>query len=466
MKQDILVVDDESDIRRLISDILTDEGYNILQAANGDQAISVIHSECPPHLVLLDVWLNDSTYDGLQLLDIILKRFPDIPIIMISGHSTIETAVAALKRGAVDFIEKPFKTDRLLISIERNLENYRLKRENAELNQRLITQDEIYGESQIAQRLKLLISKVAPTNSRILISGGHGTGKEVVARAIHKQSRRSSNPFILYNCSLKNKENIEKELFGETTETTRVSGALEKANKGTLFLDEVSALPLNIQRKLASALQEQKFSPVNSDQKINFDARVICSSAFDLKRLIEQGKFLEDLYIRISLVSIRVPYLRERRDDIIPMFDFFMKNLCKLYTKNMKSLFPDAATALESYHWPGNVRQLKNMVEWLIIMDKQSTTDPQHITLKDLPPEISGASPIQVNLFKGLDIMSLPLRDARELFERHYLTSQISRFSGNISQTANFVGMERSALHRKLKTLQLGDESKKVDPVL
>jgi two-component system nitrogen regulation response regulator NtrX len=467
MKYDILVVDDESDIRRLITDILSDEGYNVTQAATGEQTIEIIHSTCPPHLILLDVWLNDQKYDGLQLLDIILKRFPDIPVIMISGHSTIETAVSALNKGAVDFLEKPFKTDRLLLSIERNLENYRLKRENAALKERLLNQDEIFGESQISQRLKLLVSKVAPTNSRLLISGGHGVGKEVVARAVHKQSRRTASPFIIYNCSLKRKEDIERDLFGcEEDPDNRHQGLLEKANKGTLFLDEISALPLPIQKRLATVLQEQRFSPLNSTRKINFDARILSSSAFDLRRLIENGKFLEDLFIRINLVPIRVPFLRERREEIIPMFEFFMSDISKLYGKAPKRLSAEAITALESYHWPGNVRQLKNLVEWLIIMDRHNSAESHtHITLKDLPPEISGSSPIQVNWMKGLDIMSLPLREARELFERHYLTSQISRFSGNISQTANFVGMERSALHRKLKTLQLNEDSKDTEVI-
>lgn len=467
MKHDILVVDDESDIRRLIGDILSDEGYNVTQAATGEQTIDIIHSTCPPHLILLDVWLNDQKYDGLQLLEIILKRFPDIPVIMISGHSTIETAVAALNKGAVDFLEKPFKTDRLLLSVEKNLENYRLKRENRALKERLLKQDEIFGESQISQRLKLLISKVAPTNSRLLISGGNGVGKEVVARAIHKQSRREAGPFITYNCALRRKEDIERDLFGcEEDSESRHQGALEKANKGTLFLDEISALPLPIQKRLANALQEQKFSPLGSTRKINFDARILSASAFDLKRLIESGKFLEDLFIRINLVSIRVPFLRERREEIIPMFEFFMRDLCQIYGKSPKKLSPEAISALEAYHWPGNVRQLKNIVEWLIIMDRHNTPEsPTHITLKDLPPEISGSSPIQTNWVKGLDIMSLPLREARELFERHYLTSQISRFSGNISQTATFVGMERSALHRKLKSLQLNDDAKNTEVI-
>jgi len=461
MKQDILVVDDESDIRRLVADILTDEGYNVNQAATGEQTIEMIHSACPPHLILLDVWLNDQKYDGLQLLDIVLKRFPDIPVIMISGHSTVETAVAALSKGAVDFLEKPFKTDRLLLAIERNLENYRLKLENATLKQRLLNQDEIFGDSPISLRLKLLVSKVAPTNSRILISGGHGVGKEVVARAIHKQSRRLSGPFISYNCSTKRKEDIERDLFGCEDEDNRHQGLLEKANKGTLFLDEISSLPLPLQKRLSTVLQEQKFSPLNSARKINFDARILSASAFDLRRLIEHGKFLEDLFIRINLIPIRVPFLRERREEIIPMFEFFMRDLCQIYGKAPKKLSPETITALESYHWPGNIRQLKNIVEWLIIMERHNTSESHtHILLKDLPPEISGSSPIQVNWIKGLDIMSLPLREARELFERHYLTSQISRFSGNISQTANFVGMERSALHRKLKSLQLTNDSK------
>lgn len=466
MKQDILVVDDESDIRRLIADILTDEGYNVNQAASGEQTIDIINSACPPHLILLDVWLNDHKYDGLQLLELILKRFPDIPVIMISGHSTIETAVAALSKGAVDFLEKPFKTDRLLIAVERNLENYQLKRENAALKERLLIHDEIFGESQITQRLKLLVSKVAPTNSRVLISGGHGVGKEVVARAIHKQSRRANGPFISYNCATNRKEDIERDLFGSEDGTSRYQGLLEKANKGTLFLDEISALPILIQKRLANVLQEQRFSPLNSSRKINFDARILTASAFDLKRLIEHGKFLEDLFIRINLVSIRVPFLRERREEIVKMFEFFMKDLCQIYGKAPKKLVLETISALENYHWPGNVRQLKNLVEWLIIMERHNTPEsPTYITLKDLPPEISGATPIQVNWMKGLDIMSLPLREARELFERHYLSSQINRFSGNISQTASFVGMERSALHRKLKSLQLTDNNKNAEVI-
>ena len=464
MKQDILIVDDEADIRRLVADILTDEGYSVNQAATGEQTIEIIHSTCPPHLVLLDVWLNDQKYDGLQLLDIILKRLPDIPVIMISGHSTIETAVSALNRGAVDFLEKPFKTDRLLLSVTRNLENYRLKRENAALKERLINHDEIFGDSQISQRLKLLVSKVAPTNSRVLISGGYGVGKEVVARSLHKQSRRTSGAFVSYNCALKRKEDIECDLFGSEDGDTRHQGLLEKANKGTLFLDEISAMPLSVQKRLANVLQEQKFSPLNSTRKINFDARILSASAFDLKRLIDHGKFLEDLFIRINLISIRVPFLRERREEIIPMFDFFMRDVCQIYGKTPKKLSAEAISALENYHWPGNVRQLKNLVEWLVIMERHNAVESHsHISLKDLPPEISGASPIQVNWMKGLDVMSLPLREARELFERHYLTSQIGRFSGNISQTANFVGMERSALHRKLKSLQLNDDSKNTE---
>ncbi|MDP3935410.1 MAG: sigma-54 dependent transcriptional regulator, partial [Alphaproteobacteria bacterium] len=386
--------------------------------------------------------------------------------IMISGHSTIETAVSALNRGAVDFLEKPFKTDRLLLSVERNLENYRLKRENASLKERLLNHDEIFGESQISQRLKLLVSKVAPTNSRVLISGGYGVGKEVVARSLHKQSKRTSGPFISYNCALKRKEDIECDLFGSEAGETRHQGLLEKANKGTLFLDEISAMPLPIQKRLANVLQEQRFSPLNSTRKINFDARILSASAFDLTRLIEHGKFLEDLFIRLKLVSIRVPFLRERREEIIPMFDFFMRDVCQIYGKAPKKLSQEAISALESYHWPGNVRQLKNVVEWLVIMERHNAVESHsHISLKDLPPEISGSSPIQVNWMKGLDVMSLPLREARELFERHYLTSQIGRFSGNISQTANFVGMERSALHRKLKSLQLNDDSNNTEAI-
>ncbi len=461
MKVDILVVDDESDIRRLISEILTDEGFSVTQASNAEQTIKTIHSSCPPQLVLLDVWLNDSQYDGIQLLEMILERFPNIPVIMISGHSTIETAVAALKKGAVDFIEKPFKVDQLLVSVKRSIENYRLKQENESLKSRMITQDEIFGKSQISERLKLLVSKVAPTNSRVLVAGGHGVGKEVVARAIHKQSRRSSGAFISYNCDQPSGTRAEENLLGSEIDGFRHPGLIEKSHKGTLFLDEISALDIHVQKRLANILQEQKFSPLHSTRKIQFDTRIIASSAFDLKKLVEKGKFLNDLLVRINLISIRVPFLRERREEIIPMFNFFMNSLCQIHCKKTLLLSKNAISALENYHWPGNVRQLKNIVEWLIIMDTSNKPTSGMISLKNLPPEISGSSPIQVNGLQDNDILSLPLRDAREQFEKHYLSSQINRFSGNISQTAHFVGMERSALHRKLKTLHINDDTKR-----
>lgn len=459
MKVEILVVDDESDIRRLVSDVLVDEGYSVVQAATPEQVLNIIDSNCPPQLVLLDVWLNDPQYDGIRLLEIMQDRIPETPVIMISGHSTIETAVAALKKGAVDFIEKPFKLDRLLVAVERSLENYRLKRENATLRSQMLNQDEVFGTSQISERLKLLISKVAPTNSRVLISGGHGVGKEVVARAIHKQSRRGTGPFLSYNSDQNVPSNIESDLFGSENDGVRHPGLIEKSNKGTLFLDEISMLDLSTQKRLALTLQEQKFSPVNSARKLHFDTRIIASSAFDLKKLVDKGRFLNDLLVRISLVSIRVPFLRERREEIIPMFEYFMQNLCKIYGKKTKTLSKSALSALENYHWPGNVRQLRNVVEWLIIMDTPNKQVSNSISLKDLPSEISGSSPIQINGLHN-DILSMSLRDAREHFERHYLSSQISRFSGNISQTAHFVGMERSALHRKLKNLQIGDDTK------
>lgn len=460
MKHDILVVDDEADIRRLVADVLEDEGYTVRVASSGEQALEVLQSTCQPHLVLLDVWLDDSRYDGLKILDIIQKSYPNVLVIMISGHGTVETAVSAIRKGAHDFIEKPFKIDRLLLAIRNTLKVYTLARENEELKQRLIHQNEIIGESNLTQRLKLLVSKVAPTNSRVLISGGSGVGKETTARSLHRQSARSNNAFVHFNCAEVDPKDFEKELFGSEEEGERHIGAIERANKGVLYLDNISCIPLNIQRKLVAVLQEQKFSPFGTHRKIPFDARIISSTSYDMNKMIANGKFLEDLFVRLSLVSIRVPFLRERRDDIMVLCQHYMEIFNKLYNTPIREFSPEAKNAIENYAWPGNINQLKNFVEWLMIMERGDSSDTRAITLTDLPSEISGASSVQTNLVKGVDVLSMPLREAREAFERQYLVSQINRFSGNISQTAHFVGMERSALHRKLKLLNVGSKEK------
>jgi two-component system, NtrC family, nitrogen regulation response regulator NtrX len=462
MKYDILIVDDEVDIRRLISNILKDEGYNAISAATGTQALDVMQSSCQPHLVLLDVWLNDPKYDGLDLLDLFLKRWPNVPIIMISGHSTLETAVMALRKGAKNFLEKPFKTDQLLVAIQQALETSELQRENQILRSQVLESDSLIGDSLVAQRINLLISKVAPTNSRVLLTGGGGVGKKTLARMIHLQSRRAKGPFIQYDCMYKNPALIERDLFGETTNNHDIQGAIEKANKGTLLLSNISYLPLQIQKKLASALYEQKFEPQNSTYKINYDVRILSASSEDLTKLVEQKRFLEDLYARISFVSIRVPLLRERRDDILTLFDNYMEIFSKIFSKKPRTLSEEAKVAILNYSWPGNIKQLKNLVEWLLIMDPNKIEgSDSEISRTELPSDFSDKPALEGHWTDGVDLISLPIREAREIFERYYLTAQIAKFAGNVSQTATFIGMERSALHRKLKSLLLTDCSDK-----
>jgi two-component system nitrogen regulation response regulator NtrX len=462
VKQDILIVDDEIDIRRLISNILSDEGYNPIAAANGSQAIEIMQSSCQPQAVVLDVWLNDPKYDGLDLLDLFLKRWPNVPIIMISGHSTIETAVMALKKGAKNFLEKPFKTDQLLISLKQALENAELKDENDRLKQKYEPSNSLAGDSPVAQRISLLITKVAPTNSRVLLTGGAGVGKRTVAKMIHVQSRRSKAPFVEYDCTRGNAGLMERDLFGEVSEDGSVQGVFEKANKGTLLISNIGFMPLPLQKKLASALYEQKFEPLGQIGKIPFDVRVLTSSSVDLMKLVEQKKFLEDLYARISFVSIRVPLLRERRDDIITLFDTYMKFYSNVSNKRPRVLTEAARQVLYSYIWPGNIKQLKNLVEWLLIMDPNKEEAGSDICVDELPGDFLDKPTMEGQWAEGVDIVSMPIREAREIFERYYLSAQIAKFGGNVSQTAHFIGMERSALHRKLKTLCVTEGQEKM----
>ena len=448
---DILVVDDEIDIRELMAGILSDEGFVTRGASDSDAAMAAI-TQRRPHLVVLDVWLQGSRLDGIQLLDLLKTEHPDLPVVIISGHGTIETAVAAIKKGAYDFIEKPFKADRLCHVVRRALEAAKLKREVKELKLKAGEHFELVGSSPAIGQLKQLVDKVAPTGSRILINGPSGSGKEVAARLIHKRSRRGENAFIAINCAMMSPSRIETELFGTETEAgARKIGLLELAHSGTLFLDEVADMPLETQGKILRVLIDQTFQRVGGSTRVEVDVRVISSSTRDLRKEIEAGRFREDLYHRLNVVPVHVPALAERREDIQELVSHFMQSLSVSSGLPMREISSEAMAVLQAYHWPGNVRQLRNIVERLLIL---ATDDAAEAISADLlPPDVNGTQSGNGN--RTDLVITLPLREAREIFEREYLMAQINRFGGNISRTASFVGMERSALHRKLKSLGL-----------
>lgn len=461
MARDILIVDDEADIRMMMAGILEDEGYAAREAANSDQAQAAIE-ERKPGLVVLDIWLEGSRLDGLGILHWITTEHPDVPVVMISGHGNIETAVGAIKQGAYDFIEKPFKSERLLVVAERAMEAARLRRELAELRLQAGTTVELLGASAPMSLISQAIERVAPASSRVLITGPAGSGKEVAARMIHTRSRRAKGPFVVVNCAAMHPERMELELFGtekgfDGPGSPRRIGMLEQADGGTLLLDEVSDMPLETQGKIVRALQEQAFERVGGSARVHVDARVIATTARDLRHAIAEGHFREDLYYRLSVVPLEIPPLRERRDDIPLLSRHFMERAASSAGTQPRRLGDDAIAALQAYDWPGNVRQLRNVMDWLLIMAPGDVRDP--IRADMLPPEIGSIAPEMLRLEGSGEIMSLPLRDAREVFEREYLLAQMTRFNGNISRTAEFVGMERSALHRKLKSLGVtGDE--------
>ncbi len=453
MAHDILIVDDEADIRMLIAGILNDEGIKTREAADADQAFAQVAAR-RPSLVVLDIWLQGSRLDGLQILEQLMRDHGNLPVIMISGHGNIETAVQAIKVGAYDFIEKPFKADRLLLMVDRAIEAARLKRENQELKLRAGGDAELIGRSSAVNQVRQSIDKVAPTGSRVLIAGPPGAGKEVVARLIHARSRRASGPFVGLNCATMRPERLEMELFGTEAGVDgpgRKIGTFEQAHGGTLLLDEVADMPLETQGKIVRALQEQVFERVGGGQRVEVDVRVIATSNRDLQAEIEQGRFRQDLFYRLSVVPIRVPSLAERREDIPVLARHFMQRSAEASGLPVREFGEDAMAALQAYDWPGNVRQLRNVVDWLLIMAQGDAKEP--IRADTLPPEIGAITPTVLKWDKGGEIMGLPLREAREVFEREYLLAQVTRFGGNISRTASFVGMERSALHRKLKSL-------------
>jgi two-component system, NtrC family, nitrogen regulation response regulator NtrX len=466
MASDILIVDDEADIRMLIAGVLKDEGYQTREAGNSTQALTAIRSR-QPSLVILDIWLQGSDLDGIEILKVIRRELPALPVVMISGHGNIETAVAAIKFGAYDFIEKPFKSDRLLLVIERAIEAARLRRENEELRLRAGGDVELVGNSQATSQLRQQIERVAPTGSRVLITGPAGVGKEVVARLLHARSRRASGPFVALNCATMRPDRLEIELFGteaggEEPDQPRKVGTFEQAHGGMLLLDEIADMPIETQGKIVRVLQEQTFERVGGGSRVEVDVRVVASSNRDLAGEIAAGRLREDLFYRLNVVPIRVPPLRERREDIPLLARHFMGRTAGAAGLTPREFGEDAMAALQAYEWPGNVRQLRNAVDWLLIMAPGEAREPLRADM--LPAEIGAIAPAVVKWDKGGEIMSLPLRDAREVFEREYLLAQVTRFGGNISRTAAFVGMERSALHRKLKSLNVfnGDRGAKL----
>jgi len=457
MATDILIVDDESDIRKLIKGILEDEGYTTRQANGSTKAFAEVDARAPD-VMILDIWLQGSEHDGLEILKRVKKDNPHMPVIMISGHGTIETAVSAIKIGAYDFIEKPFKSDRLLLMIERALETARLKKENEALKERRDAPVEMIGSSPAMNSILSAIEKVAGANSRVMFTGEAGSGKEIAARTLHKCSARKDGPFMALNCAIMHPERIEEELFGIEDSKGVQKGILEQANGGTLLLDEVADMPLETQGKIVRVLQEQKFMRLNGREAVQVDVRIIASTARNLTDAIARGDFREDLFYRLNVVPIPVPSLSQRREDIPALANHFVTLYSKQSGQPTRALSQGAAIALQDYDWPGNVRQLRNVIEWVMIM---GGAEKEPIEKKHLPPEITGEVPTGESRAAAMqDYLTYPLREAREAFERDYLDRQLARFGGNISKTAAYVGMERSALHRKLKTLELSNGDK------
>ncbi|WP_112663387.1 sigma-54-dependent transcriptional regulator [Microvirga flavescens] len=455
MSADILIVDDEIDIRDLVAGILEDEGHRTRTAGSSDEALAAIEAR-RPHLVFLDIWLQGSRLDGLQVLDLIKAQHPDLPVVMISGHGNIETAVSAIKAGAYDFIEKPFKADRLVLVAERALEASRLKREVRDLRARSIQADRVMGKSIAVNQLRQAIERAAPTNARILVTGAPGSGKELAARTIHSLSSRANGAFVVLPAATITPDNMEAELFGIESGDGRGRriGALEEAHGGTLYIDEIADMPRETQNRILRVLVDQNFQRVGGTARVHVDVRLISSSSRDLGAEIAAGRFREDLFHRLGVIPIRVPSLAEHREDVPELIEFFMDQISAATGLSKRHIADDAMAVLQSHDWPGNVRQLRNNVERLMIL---SSGEPDAaITADMLPAELGSLVPTTPAGSGGEKLMSLPLRDAREIFEREYLLAQIARFSGNISRTAEFIGMERSALHRKLKSLGIG----------
>ena len=455
MALEILVVDDEADIRELVAGVLEDEGYAVRSAADSSAALEALEDR-RPSLVLLDVWLQGSRLDGLQLLEQIKRRDPSLPVIMISGHGNLDTAVAAIREGAVDFIEKPFKADKLLHLVARATETDRLRRENAELKLAAGSDDNLSGSSVAINTVRATLKRVAPTGSRVMITGPAGVGKEIAARMIHNWSPRASAPFITVSAAMMSPERVEEELFGSEGEGLARPGLLEQAHGGTLFLDEIADMPLTTQGKILRVLTDQSYNRIGGQRPVKVDVRVLSATSRNLADEIAAGRFREDLYYRLNVVPVRIPSLRERREDIPELVQHFLARYAAERRITTPDMSKDAMAALQSHDWPGNVRQLRNIIERTLILTPGDRVDCIEVDL--LPAEVLDTQGTIGVSNASMTIMGSPLREARESFEREYLKIQIRRFSGNISRTASFIGMERSALHRKLKALGLGDK--------
>ncbi len=455
MALDILVVDDERDIRDLVAGVLSDEGYDCRTAGDSASALAMI-DERRPSLVLLDVWLHGSPMDGLEVLDAVKQREPNLPVIIFSGHGNVDTAVSAVSRGAMDFIEKPFEAEKLLHLVARATETERLRRENERLREGMASTDEFTGNSSAINAVRATLKRVANTGSRVLVSGPAGAGKEVAARLLHAWSPRADKAFVTVNSARITPERFEHELFGEEADGKLVRpGLLEMADGGTLYLDEVADMPESTQARILRVLTDQSFVRVGGSRQVGVDVRVVSSTARDLLGEIEEKRFREDLFYRLNVVPIDIPALSERRDDIPALADHFFTRYAREQGLEPPTVAPEALAAMQAYDWPGNVRQLRNVIERTVILAPRE--DFSAITPDMLPPEITGSSDEGGGGISSL--MGVPLREARESFEREYLRIQIRRFSGNISKTAGFIGMERSALHRKLKLLGMNERN-------
>lgn len=455
MPLEVLVVDDEADIRDLVSGVLEDEGYAVRTAADSTSALEAIKDR-RPSLLLLDVWLQGSRLDGLQMLQEIKRQDPSLPVLIISGHGNLDTAVAAIREGAVDFIEKPFEAERLLHLVARATETERLRREIATLRQQMAHEQVLSGNSVAINTVRATLKRVAPTGSRVLITGPAGVGKEVAARTIHQWSTRADGPFVVVSAAMMTPERVEEELFGIEENDVSRPGLLEQAHGGTLFLDEIADMPLTTQGKILRVLTDQSYHRVGGQRPIKVDVRVLSATSRDLQQEITQGRFREDLYYRLNVVPVRLPPLRERREDIPELANQFLARYAAERRIPVPTFSDDAMAALQAHDWPGNVRQLRNIIERTIILAPCERVDKIEVDM--LPSEVLDSQGSSGLSGQAITIMGSPLREARESFEREYLKIQIRRFSGNISRTASFIGMERSALHRKLKALGIGEK--------
>ncbi|MBD1205876.1 MAG: sigma-54-dependent Fis family transcriptional regulator [Rhodobacteraceae bacterium] len=451
----ILIVDDEKDIRELIADILKDEGFSVRLAGNSDDCMAEINTE-PPALMILDIWLKDSRMDGIDILKTVKRDNPDVPVVIISGHGNIEIAVAAIKQGAYDFIEKPFNIDQLMVVVSRAMETSRLRRENSELRRKDVTSAEMLGSSPAFKALKSQLEKVTKSNGRVMLTGPAGSGKEMAARFIHAHSNRASAPFVSVSSATIEPERMEEVLFGrETTERGVEKGLLEQAHGGVVYFDEVADMPVGTQSKILRVLVEQQFTRAGGTDKVRVDLRVISSTTRDLRTEIASGRFRQELYDRLNVVPIAVPSLEDRREDIPDLTRHFIDMFHRSQGLPQRPLSGEAEALLQTMSWPGNVRQLRNVIERVLILgDGTGPIEARELPGQDAPEGDTG------RLVLGGAMATLPLREAREVFEREYLLTQINRFGGNISRTASFVGMERSALHRKLKSLGVVTTSK------